>query len=290
VIGEHLEEEAALYVLRLLPPEEARRFEVSMAADPELAGLVGRLETGAAALAWTAPPRKPPAALRVRIMDRIKRSETEPATRVVPFPSRGTWLPWAAAACLAVTTASFAYQRYHLKILVDSFDIRDRIQQMELDRVQTEQAVLQKRLGDALSLVAAAGKEKSGLQAQLDSVRAQVAEMKTRTALSEIKIATLASMLKNTPQAMAVVAWDGSAQRGILKTLNMPAPRSDQDYQLWIIDPDYKQPVSAGVFDPAKGASFEPLRPIAKADQFAVSLEKKGGSPAPHGPIVLVGE
>jgi anti-sigma-K factor RskA len=290
VIGEHTEEEASLYVLGLLEPGEARKFEAAMAGDPELADLVARLETGAAALAWTAPPREPSAGLRTRIMERIKREEPERSKVIVPFPNRWKGLPWAAAACLALMAADLAYQTYHLHLLVDSFVIRDHAQQRELDRVQTQEAVLQNHLADAESFINSDAKQKAALQSQVDSLRGEVADLKTRNALSDIKIATLASMLKNAPQAMAVVAWDPGAQRGILKTANMPAARADQDYQLWIIDPDYKQPVSAGVFDPAQRANFQPVHPISKVDKFAVSLEKKGGSPAPQGPIVLVGE
>jgi anti-sigma-K factor RskA len=289
LIAEHTEEEAALYVLRLLPAPDAHRFEAAMAADPELAELVGRLQTGAAALAWTAPPRQPPAVLRGRILKRIK-NDPAGAGKVVQFPRSRTWLPWAIAACLAVTTADSSYQWFHLKLLVDSFVIRDRAQQMELNRVQTQESVLQDHLSDAESFIASDARQKAAFQSQVDSMRREVADLKARDALSQIKIATLASMVKNAPQAMAVVAWDGGAQRGILKTVNMPAAHEDQDYQLWIIDPDYKQPVSAGVFDPGKGTNFEPAHPISKADKFAVSLEKKGGSPTPQGPVVLVGE
>jgi anti-sigma-K factor RskA len=289
-MDEHTEEEASLYVLGLLPRDAARKFESAMAADPELAELVARLENGAAAFAWTVPPRDPPAALRGRIMDRITRGETGGSNVLAPFPNRWTWLPWAAAACLAVMGADLAYQSYQAHLMVDSFIVRDRAQQAELDRVQTREAVLQDHLADAESFIASDARQKAALQSQADSLRGEVAELKARNALSDIKIATLASMAKNAPQAMAVVAWDGSAQRGIVRTLNMPAARPDQDYQLWIIDPDYKQPVSAGVFEPGTRASFEPVHRISKADKFAVSLEKKGGSSVPQGPIVLVGE
>ncbi len=276
MIGEHTEEEASLYVLGLLPREEAGRFEAAIASDAELAALVGRLETGAAAFAWTAPPRDPPEALRDRIMDRIRADEPGLAKVLTPFPSRHPGLPWALAACLALFLGWSAYDQYHMRLIVDAFKLRDGLQQMELDRVQTRQAALQNRLAAALALVSADGK--------------QIADLNARNALSEVRIAALSSMVKDAPQAMAVIAWDGAAQRGIVKTLNLPAARSDQDYQLWIIDPGYKQPVSAGVFDPAKGANFGPLHPISKAGKFAVSLEKKGGSPAPQGPVVLVGE
>ncbi len=280
MIDEHTEEQASLYVLGLLPPDELPQFKTAMAAEPELAEIVSRLETGAAAFGTLAPPRDPPPALRGRLMQQI-RGET-PAERVAPFSQRYAWLPWAAAACLAVLAGRFAYERYQLGLLNYAFLLRDQAQQRELDNVQGREAALQRRLNDALARIATSGKEEADLQAQL-------ADLRTRDALSQIKIAALASMLKGAPQAMAVVAWDGNAQRGIVKTLNVPAPGADKDYQLWIIDPGYKQPVSAGVLDPAAGTNFQPLHPIAKADKFAVSLEKKGGAPEPQGPIVLVG-
>ena len=206
-------------------------------------------------------------------------------------PSKRTaWLAWTAAACLAVVAAGLAYERYSLTLLVDDLLLRDRAQQAALDKVQGGESALQRRLDDALSRIAASGKEKADLQTQLVAVRGELAKLGTRDALSPIKIAVLASMLKDAPRAMAVVAWDGGARRGILKTVNMPAARAGQDYQLWIIDPTYKQPVSAGVFDPAKGARFQPAHPVSTANQFAITLEKKGGAPVPQGPIVLVGE
>jgi anti-sigma-K factor RskA len=274
-----IEVDASLYVLGLLPPDEASRFEAAVASNPELAGLVASLETGAAALAWTAPPRDPPAALRGRILARVKQEETDLASVLVPFPGLAAWIPWAIAACLMVIVGCLSYDRYHIKLLVDSFLLRDQRQQIELDHVQSQRLELQNRLDDALSRLAAD-----------DSLRSQLAALKARDELSQIKIATLASLLKDAPRAMAVVAWDADSQRGILQPLNMPHKRPDQDYQLWIIDPGYKTPVSAGIFDPAARANFAPVQPITKANQFAISLEKKGGSPAPEGPIVLVGE
>jgi anti-sigma-K factor RskA len=290
VNAEQTEEQASLYVLGLLPPDEARSFEAAMAADPELASLVDRLEASAAALAWTAPPIEPPPGLRARIADRIEREGPERSNVIVPFPRISYWLPWAAAACLTVLAGWLAYDRYHLTLLVYGFLNRDRIQQQELDHVQTQRIALQNRLDSALSQIAGDEKANASLEAQMSTLRSQVADLNARNALSQIKIATLASMLKNAPQALAVVAWDPGAQRGIVQTLNMPHARSNQDYQLWIIDPDYKSPVSAGVFEPGKQENFQPLHPISKADKFAVSLEKKGGSSSPLGPIVLMGE
>jgi anti-sigma-K factor RskA len=284
VIPEPTQDDAALYALGLLSPEEVSRFEAAMAADPEIAALVAQIETGAGALAASVPPREPPPELAARIM-----AEIRPAANVVKFPRMSSWLPWAAAACFALIAGTLGYERFHLKLIFADFVIRERLQQEALDIAQTRAATLQKSLDDALTRIASSGGENSKLQAQVDSLRQEVAGLQARDELSQIKIATLASQLKDNPQAMAVVAWDGGAQRGILQTHNMPVANGDQDYQLWIIDPDSKAPVSAGVFDPAQGARFQPIHRVSHAEKFAISLEKKGGSDAPQGPIVLVG-
>ena len=53
------------------------------------------------------------------------------------------------------------------------------------------------------------------------------------------------------------------------------------------------KPVPAGVFDPDPSgrALFESTEfPPADAEAFAVTVEPRGGVPAPTGPIVLVGK
>ena len=58
---------------RLSLGPQMEQFEAAMAADPEIAELARCTERGAAALAWTVPPRQPPKAVRDRIEDAIRR-------------------------------------------------------------------------------------------------------------------------------------------------------------------------------------------------------------------------
>ena len=282
--GESLEDQASLYVLGLMAPDEAREFEAAMAANPELAELARRAEQGAAALAWTVPPRDPPPHVRERIAQAIRQEASAAPGRVVaPFPRRAAWLPWGIAAGLALMVCALGYKRYQYRIMIADFVIRDHNLQAEADRAQRHELALAGQLRGA-------GTENAALLAQLAAARSDLAQLQNRNALADVKIAMLASMAKDAPEARAVVAWDGDTQRGIVKTLGLPAATSDQDYQLWVIDPAYQSPVSAGVFNPATGGSFVPVHRIMKADKFAVSLEKKGGSDVAHGPIVLVSE
>jgi anti-sigma-K factor RskA len=65
----------------------------------------------------------------------------------------------------------------------------------------------------------------------------------------------------------------------------------DRQYQLWVFANG--KPVDAGVFDAdASGrALFESkdLAAISTAENFAVTVESRGGVPQPTGPIVLLG-
>jgi anti-sigma-K factor RskA len=70
-----------------------------------------------------------------------------------------------------------------------------------------------------------------------------------------------------------------------------PVP-AGKDYQLWVIEKG-KAPVDAGVFCvDAKGSAqirFKPKADVAMAATFAITLEKKGGVPAPEGTMMLLG-
>lgn len=124
----------------------------------------------------------------------------------------------------------------------------------------------------------------------------EIGQLEQRVELSQIRVATLTSLLKDTPGSVAAVAWDEHNQKGLLDVRNLPPLEEGQDYQLWIVDPSYKKPVSAGILrvrDGVARAEFRPEQPVASADKFAISVEKKGGTPpnsGPLGPVVMAGQ
>jgi anti-sigma-K factor RskA len=91
------------------------------------------------------------------------------------------------------------------------------------------------------------------------------------------------------PQASGMLFVGPSASPPLLVLRELPPLPADRAYQVWYIRDG--QPISVDVLPP--GASGRqvvtlPLPPDA-AQQVAVSVEPAGGSPAPTGPIVLVG-
>lgn len=233
MIDEELEEQASLYLLGMLEPDELRDFESALAANAELQRRVDELRETVAKIAHGAPLRMPPAGLEARILRAIEKD----GGRARAAPS-SPWLPWALAACLTVACVLLA-----------------------VDRIR---------------------------------IRREVSRLEQRDEFAQMQIATLSSKLENAPKAAAVVLWDAAKQQGILKTVGVPPNGDDRDYQLWVVDPKYKQPVDAGVFSVAREGttkiSFKPKSPITSADGFAISLERKGGVRKAEGPIVLMGK
>lgn len=110
--------------------------------------------------------------------------------------------------------------------------------------------------------------------------------------LSNIEVSVLGSKFESAPSASAVVVWDPEKQAGVIKLTGVPEPDAGSDYQLWIIDPQYKTPVDGGIItvrtDGISTVSFHGDRVISDAEKFAISLEKKGGVPVAEGQIVMI--
>lgn len=132
------------------------------------------------------------------------------------------------------------------------------------------------------------------LASERTRLRGEMAEIKQRSAISGMEIATLTSRLDAAPNASAVVVWDEQNQEGLLKFTSMPKPEGDKDYQLWVVDPQYEKPVDGGVLamdqKDLTQIKFRAAKPVKTAKQFVVSLEQKGGVPEGRGPAVLVSE
>jgi anti-sigma-K factor RskA len=162
-------------------------------------------------------------------------------------------------------------------------------------------ASLNDRLSAAAREAGTLTQRQSELDRQLGAAKNQIAslerELKNQGDLANFKIATLASMLKNTPQALAVAVWNPAKQEGVVTVQKLPAAAADQDYELWLIDPQQPKPVSAGVIavsaDGESRATFKPESPVGTTAKFAISREKKGGAPAhsgPQGQVIMISQ
>ena len=82
----------------------------------------------------------------------------------------------------------------------------------------------------------------------------------------------------NKENNMTTVFWDSKTKEVYLLTNKLPAPDKNQQYQLWaLVD---GKPVDAGILDP-QCTSLCKMKNIPRAQAFAITLEKAGGSPVP---------
>lgn len=98
------------------------------------------------------------------------------------------------------------------------------------------------------------------------------------------------SLVPTSPDStsMATVYWDANSKEVFLQINRMPVPSADLQYQLWAIVDGV--PVDAGVFDTNTTKPLVVMKNIQKAQAFAITLEKKGGSPTPKGQMYVLGK
>ena len=229
------------------------------------------------------------------------RAVTRPAGAAVkgPVPSPPTsrlhlllFIPWAAAAALAV----LFYQSQQMitsaqnevtAVRVESASLKEREKHL-LNAVSSSaaaQAESAAALAEARGSLVKAEAALVALHASHDTISTELAQLKEDSQFDKTRIAVLGSLLKNQPSAVAVSLWRQERQEGLLVVENLPALPAGRDYQLWVIDPNLKTPVSAGIFKvDAAGKvriEFKPDRTVQSAYKFAVTMEKEGGAKVP---------
>ena len=278
MITERQEELAALNAFDLLEAAEKLAFVTELAANPELQVLVAQLTATAATLALSGAQLNPPAELKQAVLAACSAASLiqpdQPMDAKIVSFSFFKLIPWAAAATLALATAWFARE---------STMLRDENSALRTERQLAEVAykMAQNQLSSR-SLLA-------------EKMIASLGDKLHRAEdLARLKVTALASLAGNTKEAQVIAVWDPEQQLGLLTMEKLPAIADTQDYQIWIVDPAYPNPVDGGVFHVSQDGRvilpFKPAQPVARAAAFAISLEKKGGVPVAVGPIVLLGK
>ena len=279
MIDEAQQDQAALHALGLLEGDEAATFRAALAGTPELQSLTDDLGEAAAALVHALPAAKAPPEILTRLLTQIRAERTPAhASRAYATVPHTNWHPLGLAAGIAIA-ATLGF----------------------LAGMKISGARSQRQITGLTSQIAQTESERqrlASLNTQLKDERGilekRVNDLRQRDQLSQLQIATLKSQVKAYAKVVAVAIWDASGQQGIVRFDNLPAAAANQDYQMWVIDPRYPAPVSAGVIDTsggagASGVKFKPDQPIALAKNFAVSLERKGGSSGLPTTVILVG-
>jgi len=271
---EEREELASLYVLGVLDGDELAAFERELAAHPELAALVTELEKASTILATSVPQHRAPDVLRHSVLQQIRSHipAAEPAHR-----STFSWMPWAIAAGLAVCCALLWNEKSRLTAVIGSLEKENETLLVRIAGLDAERVRLESRI--------------SALEKEKDNLQVRVAFLEERDPLKEIQPVTLTAQA-GAPAGVEVMAlWDPHRRAGALHAKLLPEPAPDKDYQLWIITPESKQPVNAGIITPSSDClPFSAAQPVNQVAALAISLEPKGGSVTPRGPVIYLGK
>ena len=278
MITDQQEELATLHALGLLEGAERSAFESQMAGNGELRAFRDRLVETAATIALTVPQLEPPAGLKGRVLGSCAataRSSDQPpaAAKVLAFPLRRL-APWAVAAALAF--AALWFVRENVLLRDENVALRSERQLAEIAYKMAQNRLTERSLL-AENMINSLGQK-----------------LRRTEDLARLKVTALASLAGDTKEAKVIAVWDPEQQSGLLTLEKLPALADTQDYQIWIVDPAYPNPVNGGVFhvaaDGRVALAFRPDQPVTQAAAFAISLEKKGGVPKAEGPIVLLGK
>jgi anti-sigma-K factor RskA len=96
---------------------------------------------------------------------------------------------------------------------------------------------------------------------------------------SSVKMARMDGM-PISPQSYTTVYWDTTSHDVYLMINNLPKPASDRQYQLWALLNG--KPIDMGVLEiTEKPLQLYRMKNAQAAQAFAITLEKRGGSPSP---------
>jgi anti-sigma-K factor RskA len=258
------------YVFGLADEADRAEFERQCQAHPEVTAardaFEAELEQFALANATAAP-----AGLRERVLASTAApttgyvsTEEVPVVRMAPARSGARYL---AAASVILFIGSAILNIYYYNKFRESSSAYNRLLAQQTDLVQNN----------------------NNLQTRLNASENTIA-MLTDPNMKEIKMAGNAVPAQGSPDSssMAMIYWDTRSKDVYLMVHHLPQPSSDKQYQLWAIVNG--QPVDAGVFDMKDTTGMMKMKNVPEAQLFAVTLEQKGGSPVPKGPMYVLGK
>jgi anti-sigma-K factor RskA len=259
-----MRDDAGLYVLDALAPEDRRAFQRHLESCPQCRAEVDGLAPAVLGLAQAVPQIAPAPVLRERVLAAVAGTTHTAARAASPKVGQGRW-GWLAAAAAAVAAVALAGHALRLQTRIDALSARLSEAERTLAATRSDVVEARRALGEAD-----------------DRVRILLAPDLRRVELAG-----------QPPAAGASARAFHSPSAGLLFTaVNLPPLPAGRAYQLWVVTA--QAPVSAGLLAvDASGAASSTIPPspaTAAPQAFAVTIEPAGGLPAPSGDMVLVGK
>jgi hypothetical protein len=207
---------------------------------------------------------EPAAHLRAAILaaianePQIPASSDQTAAKIVQMPVPATTAPnpwkWVAAASIVLLAgASFLY----ISTSRQANDLSGELTAMKNEEQKNEQVMTAMKVE----------------QERLTAIQSVMTE-------SSMKKVVMAGTPKDA-QASVSVMWSANSNKAVMLAQNITAPPTDMQYQLWAIADG--KPVSLGLFNYDEVMDMTEPFDVAmdNVSAFAITLEKKGGSPTP---------
>ena len=237
------------YVLGMAESQEAAELEQLSRQYPEIRKAIDGFEAALEQSAMAAAVA-PPAHVKQRLFAELADEFVAEPGKLVSMPRTFAWARYVAAASVILLVASAALNIYFY-------------QQFRYASTAYQALVL----------------EKSTLLAENQNTQTKVLDLYQSMQMMSDPAVTKVSMpgIKGKENSLATVFWDNKSKDVYLLANKLPEAAVDKQYQLWaIVD---GKPVDAGVIGACAGLCK--MKNIPKASLFAITLEKKGGSPTP---------
>jgi len=267
---------APLYVIGALDEKTAHEVEASLdSVTPQQQRVIARWRDVATLLPQALPLQTPPDYIRERLLSRIAEESQQTPIEIAVEES---------------TSKEMAEQGEN-KILpfvqtrrAESSAVRWMLIAATV-LLALGSGYLFKQNADLAHKLDALAKERDSLSSELAERRRQVDDIVSP------QTRVIAMVGAETPESNAKIVWDTKAQQWAVYIFDLPAPPSDNDYQLWYVTKNSSK-ISAAVFrtDSAGRTVLKLTLPpdaLAGLAATAVTLEPRGGSPQPTGKFYL---
>ncbi|MBA2583878.1 MAG: anti-sigma factor [Bacteroidetes bacterium] len=255
------------YILGQASDQERREVECMSHIYPEIKQELSRFESAMEGYAFSHQTTPPPT-LKDKIFKQVEEIEEQqkkkqgPESKIISINDAGNnvktesaktgylKLAVAASVSILIATGLFSYNLYRNYVG----------QKQQITNITEERNAVSASL--------------SSLQENLNNTEEELAVVKDP---NNIKV-LLKGLENKAPDGLTSVYFNPSDNSVYLSLNNLPEPPSGKQYQLWAIVEG--QPVDMGVFE-YRLETLQKMKQVENPQAFAVTLEKKGGSPSP---------
>ena len=268
------------YVLGLSPANEVREIVSLAEVHPEIRQAIIDFEIALEKQAFQNGV-EPPASFKQRIISALQQEEKERNSKLLAIPPSDTrakviaigpgaksvrWLQGAIAASIILLLGS-AILNFYFYSKYKSFNGKYK----ELLAQNNTMIVKNQALQASYDMM----RDTAMIQAPVEELQANNALLHD----SSLQQVPMKGASDTKLGSMATVFWDSRSKDVYLVVNNLPKNPADKQYQLWaLVD---GKPVDAGMVDLSRPDGLLKMKNIPRAQAFAITLEKKGGSPTP---------